>query len=486
MTKILIDARYRDSLNKEQLRKWTNLEILILEACELPSCSVRKLEANKTITYLNIERALTKSKETYKEYSKYCMCSKVVTKGEKICDYLVGDESTVSIFGTDGGILFNIPFLVSQSLKFIRQRSDYFNLSGEGLLTKSNEDALFENTIFVHQNITTKLIEFIRRDQVVNYPQEYSTISLPILLYSGFDLVKHLITSRISRLFKVKWRVIILEVDGRAIRPIKTISTSGRNFIADPFLYTKNGELFLFAEKWDEVEKKGEIVYFRETEKFLKENQVIKEEFHLSYPFVFEEGNQVYIFPETHASGNQYVYMATEFPNTWTRLDVTLENGPAIDPNIFKHEGKLHLLYSTKFGSKNNGNNSIKHVLSSDFKDFRTKKAIEKPDLSAPGGPRNGGYVAASKYYRVAQRSSFNCYGKSISVESLDFQDDESIIFHQIVDSRKFRLNRVAIHHLSNSGDVYTLDIKSSRLSLHLKMREIKKFVKTVHRKINV
>jgi hypothetical protein len=53
---------------------------------------------------------------------------------------------------------------------------------------------------------------------------------------------------------------------------------------------------------------------------------VLEEPHHLSYPFVFEHADQIWIIPESGEAGNVGLYRAVEFPYRWTR-EVWLAEG---------------------------------------------------------------------------------------------------------------------------------------------------------------
>lgn len=59
----------------------------------------------------------------------------------------------------------------------------------------------------------------------------------------------------------------------------------------------------------------------------------LDEPWHLSYPFVFEHGGQMYMVPEGSKSGALRLYKATKFPLDWAQEQVLIPE-PLVDPSL--------------------------------------------------------------------------------------------------------------------------------------------------------
>ena len=60
---------------------------------------------------------------------------------------------------------------------------------------------------------------------------------------------------------------------------------------------------------------------------------VLQEPFHLSYPYVFEQGGEYYMVPESCRIGAVRLYHADPFPYRWRLVD-TLINLPLADSSV--------------------------------------------------------------------------------------------------------------------------------------------------------
>ena len=115
-------------------------------------------------------------------------------------------------------------------------------------------------------------------------------------------------------------------------------------FYADPFLLRRGERTFLFFEDYRYDLEKGIISVVELTAQGRSEIRVALElDGHLSYPFVFEHDGEVYLMPETSASGRVELYRATCFPYEWTLDQIPLENGIFVDPTLHRQNGRWWL-----------------------------------------------------------------------------------------------------------------------------------------------
>ena len=110
-----------------------------------------------------------------------------------------------------------------------------------------------------------------------------------------------------------------------------------RYWAADPFVFEKDGKTYLFAELYDYCANKGVIGCAE-----LKEagcvswKVIIREKWHLSYPFVFENGEEVYIVPEMNDGNELWLYKAEVFPFVWKKEKVIMRNVRLVDATLRK------------------------------------------------------------------------------------------------------------------------------------------------------
>lgn len=126
--------------------------------------------------------------------------------------------------------------------------------------------------------------------------------------------------------------------------PFQKIPNTWRYWRADPFLIEYEAKTYVFAELYDRVKHKGILGFceFGET-KPGKWRVVIEEPFHLSYPFVFQHKETLYMIPEAFQSGKILLYRARKFPDCWERVKDLAEIA-AVDSTIIDTEDGRFLI----------------------------------------------------------------------------------------------------------------------------------------------
>ena len=111
-------------------------------------------------------------------------------------------------------------------------------------------------------------------------------------------------------------------------------------FVADPFMLAGN----MFFEVLNDESNRGEIglATSGNGREWKYERIVLREDFHLSYPYVFEWQNAYYMLPETLGANAALLYRADEFPLRWSRA-AKLIDGPCADPSIVRFQGRWWL-----------------------------------------------------------------------------------------------------------------------------------------------
>jgi hypothetical protein len=131
----------------------------------------------------------------------------------------------------------------------------------------------------------------------------------------------------------------------------RQVSDLNAEFVADPFMIKIDGRWYMFFEAMDADSRKGVIAVATSPDglKWLYKRVVLREAFHLSYPYVFEWDNQVYMVPETRGANAVLLYRADNFPDSWSPV-ASLIPADAADPSPFHNEdGWWIFLCSTPF-----------------------------------------------------------------------------------------------------------------------------------------
>lgn len=130
----------------------------------------------------------------------------------------------------------------------------------------------------------------------------------------------------------------------------------GNRFYADPFLMERGGKTYLFLEDYYYHEGRAVISYCEigadGTPGPVKE--VLRRPYHLSYPFLLEEGGEIYMIPETKGNRTVEMYRAAQFPEAWTLDTVLMKDLYAVDATIYKEGGRYWMFTGTSNGMYSN------------------------------------------------------------------------------------------------------------------------------------
>lgn len=129
-------------------------------------------------------------------------------------------------------------------------------------------------------------------------------------------------------------------------------------FYADPFVIKKNGKNYIFCEEYDHQTRKGVIAYFVIDEDLhCSESKIILEkDYHLSYPFIFEDQGQLYMIPETYQNNCIEMYVCERFPDLWKFDRILIDQINAVDTTLWKDQGK-YWLFTSIFNQGDHHNN---------------------------------------------------------------------------------------------------------------------------------
>ena len=111
--------------------------------------------------------------------------------------------------------------------------------------------------------------------------------------------------------------------------PFVPVANTDKYWFADPILFENNEKTWLFVEAFDKTKYKGELGVFEVLDGICQNYKTILEkDYHLSYPYIFKDGNNIYMLPESGNGRVLTLYKAVDFPFKW-ELDCVLNTGEA-------------------------------------------------------------------------------------------------------------------------------------------------------------
>ncbi|WP_400078907.1 hypothetical protein [Winogradskyella sp. R77965] len=193
-------------------------------------------------------------------------------------------------------------------------------------------------------------------------------------------------------------------------------------FWADPFVMERNGSYFIFFEELIYKENIGKIAVLEidSDGNFEPPKIIIDKDYHLSYPFLIEEGSDLYMIPESSGNGTIELYKCTAFPLQWQLHKVLMQDVNAVDTTILKHNGKYWLFCNI---TENEGASSLDELflfysdslLDDDWISHPSNPIVSDVSQSRPAGNifKNNG-----KIFRPSQNSAKG-YGHGMKINEI-------------------------------------------------------------------
>lgn len=189
------------------------------------------------------------------------------------------------------------------------------------------------------------------------------------------------------------------------------------HFYADPFLFEREGRMYLFLEDYSYAEQRGDLVVMDVTDGVpATADLCLRTGSHLSYPFVFAHEGETYMIPETMAAGEVALYRAEAFPHRWVKEKVLYE-GSIVDTTLWVQDGVFYFFatfivpgteaMSLHLFTADSLTGAWRHhpanPISNDVRDARGAGHMFRRDgvLYRPAQDCSGTYGRAIRFYRV-------------------------------------------------------------------------------------
>ncbi len=237
---------------------------------------------------------------------------------------------------------------------------------------------------------------------------------------------------------------------------------------ADPFIANETGDTFLFAE--EKIGKQnGTIIcikFNKEEKHFEIPVTVLKEDFHLSYPFVFKHNEKWYMIPETATIRKVILYEAKTFPYKWKKVKTMIEDQQLYDATLYLHNNVWYMFASAK-PSPGISANELLHIYYTDNPVEGTWKLHRKnPIVHTVLGSRPAGAIFSrnGKLIRPSQIGAPN-YGYGIQFHEIIKLTTEEYEERPIASIKpEWDKNISAMHTFNVNGKLSVVDFQRKAL----------------------
>lgn len=122
---------------------------------------------------------------------------------------------------------------------------------------------------------------------------------------------------------------------------------SAKRLIADPFLISRDSVWYLFFEIMGRTGADIGVAKLTTDNELDYLGIVLDEPKHLSYPQVIEDGETMYMIPESKALNGVRLYESTSFPMGWKYIKDLIPNVQLADPTLLKRDDSWYLFGET-------------------------------------------------------------------------------------------------------------------------------------------
>ena len=299
----------------------------------------------------------------------------------------------------------------------------------------------YSHSLFRRPSITNQLAYLIGVTTAVFNKSFRLLMGNPLVWGVGFQFVNH-------------WRDSVLH-------RCQIIENPMGSYLADPFVIYRDGRYFCFLEEYEFSRDKGVISVY-EVSKHSTERLgvVVDESFHLSFPFLFEIGQDLYMCPETSEADEIRLYKCITFPCEWRYEKTLMHNVSAVDTILFEKDGIFWML--TNICSAGVGENASElHIFwSNNFLSDEWHKHSGNPVVFDSRYARNGGLIFdGEEILRVFQKQGCDVYGESFGVAKITEITKTTFVEEEIASvTPDFLSGLRGTHSMSNSHRLVAID----------------------------
>ena len=290
------------------------------------------------------------------------------------------------------------------------------------------------------------------------------TESISYLLRTGLLYISLVIKRLILRKDE-RWSVAFIKAPWRyaILRKGIQIKNPPNRFFADPFVITRDEKTICYVEDYCYKKKRACITAIEiiDNKNYLILDPVIQEPFHLSFPFLFEYQQELYMVPETSKSNSVRLYKCVEFPLKWEYQKDILRNVSVVDSMIFEYDGKWWLLCNMAIGGASDHSSTLmafysENPLSDDWIAHELNPLIFDSNIA-----RNGGILDVNSRFpiRSRQKQGFNLYGTGLTLAKINNLTPSSFSEEEIGQiSPDFFKKIKGCHHIHSNGNYTVYD----------------------------
>ena len=293
-------------------------------------------------------------------------------------------------------------------------------------------------------------------------PAAPTTTSHGLAAFIGRFVTQKMTNMLVGRLTSVpQWSVALRNTSG----PFVPVDSEKQRFYADPFLYAWSGKTFLFVEDYSDTTKKAVISAAEVAGHRLASAPVpvLERPYHLSYPLVFAEAEDIFMLPETVGNRSLELYRTVAFPWEWQLESVLIEGMALADATPVFHQNRWWLFAS--MAQHGTTDQDELFIFYSDKLAGPWRPHSENPVKSDCRSARPAGRIVrrGNRLFRPAQDCE-RAYGSGIVWHEITELSPSRFQETEIARVRPpYDLGLDGLHHFDQVGELQAIDVRAIR-----------------------
>lgn len=248
------------------------------------------------------------------------------------------------------------------------------------------------------------------------------------------------------------------------LEEVDFLTAKNSNFYyADGFAVKDGERLLLLFEDYSYKDRLGHLssVWFNERDyTFTEPVPLLKEPWHLSYPFVFRYKGSTYCLPECKDHKNVELYKLDTVSMKLVHVRTLIKDLEAVDPSLIYHQNHWYLFFTAGYATNTELHIWHAEELEDDFIPHVLNPVKSNVSNSRPAGTL---FYLDGKLYRPSQDCS-RSYGGRIIINEVKILTEEFFL-ESTVNVLEPPTGYQGIHNLSFAGDSMLFDCKTMKFS---------------------
>ncbi len=241
-----------------------------------------------------------------------------------------------------------------------------------------------------------------------------------------------------------------------------------RGFLyADPHLVERDGEHFVFFEISPDSGQQGHIAVTRVNRDgtHTVPEKALEQPYHLAYPLIIEYEDSLYMIPDSGHNETVDAYRCDHFPDQWVYHKTLMKDVLAVDPTVFRHNGRWWMFLSRKEEPAASYSDELfLYYADCPLSDSWTPHPMS-PIVSDVRKSRSAGPVIRTngKLYRLSQNCA-RSYGRGVNIHEIVLLNESEYCEKDIQSLKpEWSPDLSGMHTIANVGDLTVIDVRRRR-----------------------